>query len=331
MLRRRPPWDAARVTRARLATAALAAARPSRCRPTAVAAATRAGAPALNAERAANGLPAGVAEAPDGPPAAPSTTTTGPRTAARRRPRRGGRARPGHPEGDLAGHSAVLAGTSWSRGNPFAAAPSTWCGSWTRGSSAPVWTTVTASLHTDHRRHRSGRRRRRGLHGSRRRAHRRPAPESPGVAVRPGDLLGLAGGHRTGPHLLVLAHGPFARDDATHLLDVTPHRTARAGRGVLDDDADPRSPVHAAGRHRRARGARSSPAWSTGPAPPCSAPAASASPARGRSAPPAPRRGSAAPAAPVRGLTGRADVTVRDPRPPRRPHLAAGAAGRPPA
>ena len=56
----------------------------------------------------------------------------------------------------------------------------------------------------------------------------------------PGDLLRLPAGTRTGPHLLVLADGPFARDGDTRLADV--RLTGPLGPVEVRwiDDADPR-------------------------------------------------------------------------------------------
>jgi hypothetical protein len=60
------------------------------------------------------------------------------------------------------------------------------------------------------------------------------------LPLTPGDLLGLPAGLATGPHLLVLADGPFARDDATRLARATLRGPSGAVALRRVDDADPR-------------------------------------------------------------------------------------------
>ena len=112
------------MTRARLPAAALGAAMALALPAAALAATPAQVLQALNAERAANGIPAGVQEAPE--------QSTGCALHNAYRAANGGAVvghdeapeRPGYtPEGALAGRSAVLAGTSWAAGNPYADAP----------------------------------------------------------------------------------------------------------------------------------------------------------------------------------------------------------------
>ena len=178
---------------------------------------------ALNAERAANGLPAGVVEDPGW--SAGCALHNDYRAA-------NGGAAIGHDEevgrigysaeGDLAGNSAVLAGTSWSQGNPFATAPLhlmrlmdprlRLAGVDDRG--GLVCMSILGGI---------------GPAADADAVYTVPGDGRAGVPVSelarewpfvPGDLLGLPAGRTTGPHLLVLADGPFARDDATRLIDV---------------------------------------------------------------------------------------------------------------
>jgi hypothetical protein len=211
------------VRSARLAAAALGAA-AALATPAVAAAATPAGVlAALNAERAANGLPAAVGEAPE--------WSTGCALHNDYRAANGGAAvgheeepgRPGYtPEGDLAGRSAVLAGASWDAGNPFADAP------------------IHLMRIMDPRLVRAGVDDRPGLTclavmgglgpaAATDVVHTVPGDGRTAVPVSqvadewpfvPGDLLGLPAGTRTGPHLLVLADGPFARDGGTRLAGV---------------------------------------------------------------------------------------------------------------
>jgi hypothetical protein len=211
------------VTRARLTAAALGAAAVLGL-PAAAPAATPAQVlQALNAERAANGIPAGVQEAPD--------QSVGCALHNAYRAANGGAAvghvedpaRPGYtPQGAQAGRSAVLAGTSWASGNPYADAPIHLMRLMDpRLQRAGVddrpelsCTTVTAGL---------------GPHAAADAVYTVPGDGRAGVPVAqvaeeapfvPGDLLRLPAGTRTGPHLLVLADGPFARDDATRVIEV---------------------------------------------------------------------------------------------------------------
>jgi hypothetical protein len=197
----------------------------------------------LNAERAANGIPVGVQEAPD--------QSAGCALHNDYRAANGGAAvghdeqpgRPGYtPEGAQAGRGAVLAGTSWADGNPYADAP------------------IHLMRLMDPRLQRVGVDDRPDLSCTTVLAGLGPAAAADavftvpgdgrgGVPVAqvaeeapfvPGDLLRLPAGTRTGPHVLVLADGPFARDGATRLADV--RLTGPLGPVEVRwiDDADPR-------------------------------------------------------------------------------------------
>jgi len=198
---------------------------------------------ALNAERAANGIPAGVREAPE--------QSVGCALHNAYRAANGGAGvghdedpgRPGYtPEGAEAGGSAVLAGTSWAAGNPYADAPIHLMRLMDpRLQRAGVddrpdlsCTTVTSGL---------------GPAGPADAVYTVPGDGRAGVPVAqvaeeapfvPGDLLRLPAGTRTGPHLLVLADGPYARDGGTRLADV--RLTGPSGPVAVrwTDDADPR-------------------------------------------------------------------------------------------
>ena len=231
------------MTRPRLAVAVLSAA-AALALPAAASAATPSEVlAALNAARAADGLPAGVVEAPEWSAACARHNDY--------RAANGGAAvghdeqpgRPGYsPEGDLAGNSAVLAGTSWSAGNPYADAPlhlmrlmdprlvsagvddrdGLSCTTVTVGLAPPAADDVVYTVPGDGRA---------GVPAS------QVAYEAPFV---PGDLLRLPAGTRTGPHLLVLADGPFARDNATRVTDVRLAGPLGPVEVRWIDDADPR-------------------------------------------------------------------------------------------
>lgn len=308
-------WDAPRVTRARLPAAALGAAAVLALPAAALAATPAQVLRALDAERAVNGIPAGVQEAPD--QSAACALHNGYRAA------NGGAVvghvedptRPGYtPEGAEAGRTAVLAGTSWSDGNPYADAPIHLMRLMDpRLQRAGVddrpglsCTTVTAGL---------------GPAGPADAVYTVPGDGRVGIPVAqvaeeapfvPGDLLRLPAGTRTGPHLLVLADGPFARDGDTRLVEV--RLTGPLGPVEVRwiDDADPRigpyippggiavavEPLVAGSAYRAsatvlgAHGVRLTRTWSfrtAGIAPWVTPP----------------------PAPPAGALTGRADVTVR--------------------
>jgi hypothetical protein len=128
----------------------------------------------------------------------------------------------------------------------------------------------------------------------------------------PGEQVGLPAGRRTGPHLLVLADGPFARDNATRLTRV--RLVGPLGRVEVRtvDDSDPRvgpyippggivipvEPLIAGSVHRAsatvvgAGGVRLRRTWSF----------RTAGTAPWATRPPRP---------PAAALTGRADITVR--------------------
>jgi hypothetical protein len=231
------------VTRVRLPAAALVAAVLLAPPAAAVAASPAQVLRALNAERAANGIPAGVREAPG--------WSVGCALHNAYRVANGGAAvghdedprRPGYTaRGAQAGRTAVLAGTSWAQGNPYADAP------------------IHLMRLMDPRLRRAGVDDRPGLSCTTVTAGLGPAApvdavytvpgdgrsaipvaqvaeEAPFV---PGDLLRLPAGTRTGPHLLVLADGPFARDGDTRLADV--RLTGPLGPVEVRwlDDADPR-------------------------------------------------------------------------------------------
>jgi hypothetical protein len=211
------------VTRARLPTAALGAA-VALALPALAAAATPAEVlRAINAERAANGIPAGVVEAPE--------LSLGCALHNDYRAANGGAVvghdevpeRPGYTAaGDAAGNSAVLAGSSWAAGNPYADAPihlmrlmdprleragiddrpDLSCTTVTSGLGPASADDAVYTVPGD---------------GRAQTPVAQVAEEAPFV---PGDLLRLPAGTRTGPHLLVLADGPFAQDGDARLVDV---------------------------------------------------------------------------------------------------------------
>ncbi|HTI33754.1 MAG TPA: hypothetical protein VL422_08775 [Miltoncostaea sp.] len=231
------------MTRARLPAAALGAAVVLALPAVALAATPAEVLRALNAERAANGIPADVREAPE--------QSAGCALHNDYRAANGGAAvghdedpsRPGYtPEGDQAGNSAVLAGTSWSAGDPYADAPihlmrlmdprlqragvddrpGLSCTTVTSGLGPPGPDDAVFTVPGD---------------GRSAVPVAQVAEEAPFV---PGDLLRLPAGTRTGPHLLVLADGPFARDGETRVADV--RLTGPLGPVEVRwvDDADPR-------------------------------------------------------------------------------------------
>ena len=231
------------MTRARLPAAALCAAVVLALPAAALAATPAQVLRALNAERAANGIPAGVVEAPEG--------SLGCALHNAYRSANGGAVaghdedpgRPGYtPEGALAGRSAVLAGASWADGNPYADAPIHLMRLMDpRLQRAGVddrpdlsCTTVTSGL---------------GPAGADDAVYTVPGDGRAGVPVAqvaeeapfvPGDLLRLPAGTRTGAHLLVLADGPFARDGDTRLADVRLTGPLGPVEVRWTDDADPR-------------------------------------------------------------------------------------------
>lgn len=303
------------MTRARLPAAALGAAVVLALPAAALAATPAEVLRALNAERAANGIPAAVREAPD--------QSAGCALHNDYRAANGGAAvghdedpgRPGYtPEGDRAGNSAVLAATSWSAGDPYADAPihlmrlmdprlqragvddrpGLSCTTVTSGLGPPGADDAVYTVPGD---------------GRSTVPVAQVAEEAPFV---PGDLLRLPAGTRTGPHLLVLADGPFARDGETRLVDVRLAGPLGPVEVRRVDDADPRigpyippggiavpvEPLVAGSAYRAAAtvagagGVRLTRTWSfrTAGTAPWVAP------------PPSP---------PAAALTGRADVTVR--------------------
>lgn len=231
------------MTRARLPAAALAATVVLALPAAAIAASPAQVLRALNAERAANGIPAGVQEAPD--QSAGCTLHNAYRAA------NGGAVvghdeepgRPGYtPQGAQAGRTAVLAGMSWSAGNPYADAPIHLMRLMDpRLQRAGVddrpdlsCTTVTSGL---------------GPAGADDAVYTVPGDGRSGIPVAqvaeeapfvPGDLLRLPAGTRTGPHLLVLADGPFARDGGTRLADVRLTGPLGPVEVRWTDDVDPR-------------------------------------------------------------------------------------------
>jgi hypothetical protein len=198
---------------------------------------------ALNAERAANGIPARVSEVPE--------WSAGCRLHDDYRAANGG-ASVGHEEdparpgwtaaGAAAGEQAVLAGDSWSDGDPYAAAPlhlmrimdprllragaddrdGLSCLAVTAGIGPPGPSDVVYTVPGDGR------------------AGVPPSELVRELPLTPGDLLGLPAGVPTGPHLLVLADGPFARDDATRIVAARLRGPAGPVAVRWIDDADPR-------------------------------------------------------------------------------------------
>ncbi len=231
------------MTRVRLPAAALGAA-VVLALPAAASAATPAHVlQAINAERAANGIPASVQEAPE--------LSVGCALHNAYRAANGGAVvghdedpgRPGYTvQGAQVGRGAVLAGTSWSDGNPYADAPIHLMRLMDpRLQRAGVddrpdltCTAVMAGL---------------GPAGPDDAVYTVPGDGRTGIPVAqvaeeapfvPGDLLRLPAGTRTGPHLLVLADGPFARDGDTRLVDVRLAGPLGPVEVRWIDDADPR-------------------------------------------------------------------------------------------
>lgn len=180
---------------------------------------------ALNAERAANGIPAGIVENADWSRGCAQHNAYRRANGIATTSHDEDPGRPGYtPEGDEAGNSSVLAASdSWSTGNPFATAPihlmqllapriaqmgvddagglvcmSTFRG---YGPGAPVDTIYTAPGD-----------------GRVDVPAEETAREKPFV---PGELLSPPTGPTTGPHILVLADGPFAAEGSMRIASAT--------------------------------------------------------------------------------------------------------------